>query len=204
MGYNDIYRLRVHCRMHGGEVLNVMHFRGDLVTSNEQGLADDFRDQMGTTMRGRASNEMFFEFIEVVPLVPYGGGPVTASFPSNTLGSVIGSAASGTIAEVVTIYTSQIGRRHRGRIYLAGAVNNRIVSGSFNSTQVTASQAFVTALAGRYVGDLHTGSYTMGVWSKAIAGPDPPWSTDAFTPATSLTLRTLVRTQRRRQIGVGR
>jgi hypothetical protein len=204
VGYNDIYRLRIHCRLHGAEVLNVLHFRGDIVTSSASGLANDFFTNMATTLRGRASNDCFFEYIEVVPLVPYGDGPVTVSWAANTAGTVVAAAISGSLAEVVTVYTNQIGRAHRGRIFLSGIASGRIAAGLMTSAQTTATQAFATALAGRYIGDGHTGSYTFGVWSRLLAGPDPPWTTDAFTPATSLTVRTIVRNQRRRQIGVGR
>jgi hypothetical protein len=202
---NDIFRARIHCRLHGAEVLNVIHFVDDFLAPNgAMDLAVDLRDQLGPTLRGRASNEMLFEFVEVVKLVPYGEGPVTAPWPANTLGTVAGTSPSGTLAEVITIYTSQIGRRHRGRMYLAGLVGSRISSGSAASAQTTATQALATAMATRYIGQTHLSAFTLGVWSKVIAGPDPPWSTDAFTRATSLTVRTLIRNQRRRQIGVGR
>jgi hypothetical protein len=204
MGYNDIYRLRLHCRLHGAEVLNVLHFRGATVTASASGLANDFFTNMAATLRARASNDFFFEYVEVVPLVPYGGGPVVVSWPANTIGTVVQAAVSGTLAEVITIYTDQIGRAHRGRIYLAGLASGRVSAGVMITSQTTATQAFATALNDRYIKDLHTAEYDMGVWSRKLAGPDPPWSTSAFTKATSLAVRTICRNQRRRQIGVGR
>jgi hypothetical protein len=205
MAVNDIYRLRVHCRLHGGEVINVWHFVEDLpAPAGAQTLADDVRDNMGTTLRARASNEMVFEYVEAVKLVPYGDGPVTAPWPGGTLGTAAGNCATGTVCEVITVYTSQIGRRHRGRMYLSGLLGTRMSSGLATTTQTTATQAFATAFATRYMVVGHPGFFSFGIWSRVIAGPDPPWPTDAFTRATSLTVRTILRNQRRRQIGVGR
>jgi hypothetical protein len=205
VAFNDIYRLRIHQRVHGGEVLNVLHFVDDTGTPSGAGdLAADFRDNMQTTLRARCGNDFLFEFVEAVKIVPYGEGPETAPWAANTVGTVAALTLSGTLCEVITIYTSQIGRRHRGRLFMAGAANGRFASGAFTASQTTATQAFATALAARYTAPGHPSPFSLGVWSKVIAGPDPPWPTSAFTRATSLTVRTLVRNQRRRQIGVGR
>jgi hypothetical protein len=203
---NDILKLRVHCRMHGAEVINVMHFVDDfgLDVDNAQILANDFRDNMGTTLRARACSDLVFEYIEVVKIVPYGQGPRLALWPSNTLGTSTGSQGTATVAEVITIHTDQIGRRKRGRIYLAGGSNVSLIAGSWIAAQTTRTQAFATAMATRYMSAGTAGSYKLGVWSKLTAGPEPPWPTSAFTRATSLTVRTIARNQRRRQIGVGR
>lgn len=206
MALNDIYRVRIHQRMHGQEVLNVWHFVDDAGAAGDQGtaLCQDIITNMATTMRARACSDMVFEFVEAVKLVPYGEGPVTVSYPANTVGTATGSAGTGTLAEVVTVYTSLIGRRHRGRMYLAGGPSTTISGGSWPAAQTTRTQAFCTAFAARYMATPGGFTFKFGVWSKAIAGPDPPWPSDSFTRATSLTVRTLVRNQRRRQIGVGR
>jgi hypothetical protein len=79
-----------------------------------------------------------------------------------------------------------------------------MLAGSWIAAQTTRTQAFATALATRYMSAGTAGSYKLGVWSKLTAGPEPPWPTSAFTRATSLTVRTIIRNQRRRQVGVGR
>jgi hypothetical protein len=206
VAYNDIFRLRIHQRLHGQEVLNVLHFVQDDPTPGWGAvqLAEDFRDSMGTLLRARAGSQMAFEFVEVVPIVPYGGGPEIANWPANTLGTSAGNCHTGTLAEVVTIYTSQIGRRHRGRMYLAGGGTTTLASGLWATSQTTATMNLTAAMTSRYITGPAGVSWRMGVWSKLLAGPDPPYPTSAFTRATSLTVRNVVRNQRRRQIGVGR
>jgi hypothetical protein len=206
MAFNDIFRLRVHCRQNGGEVLNVLHFVDNFGVPGDsaQYLANDFRDQMGTTLRARACPDLVFEFVEVIKIVPYGDGPRVALWAANTNGTATGNSFSATLAEVVTVYTGTAGRRHRGRMYLAGAPTGTSAAGSWPAAQTTRTQTFVTALMNRYGPAATNIDFRLGVWSKVIAGPDPPWPTDAFTRASSLTVRTAVRNQRRRQIGVGR
>jgi hypothetical protein len=208
MAYNDIYRLVVHCRLHGQEIINKLHFVQDGVNPGNQSqvLADDFRTNMDTTIRARCHPDMKFEFVEVQCIVPFGDGPAVSNWPANTAGtgSAAFAAAPGMVAEVITIYTGQAGRRKRGRLYLAGMTSGNVVSGSLSAAQTTATTALATALMTRYGQPAGVNSWRMGVWSRLIAGPAPPWTTDAFAPVSGLAVRTIARTQRRRQIGVGR
>lgn len=206
MAFNEIFKLRIHCRQNAGEVINVLHFVDNIGALGDaaQNLADDFRDNMGTSLRGRASGDLIFEYIEVIKIVPYGEGPRLALWPANTAGTAGGNSFSATLAEVITLYTGQIGRRKRGRMFLAGGPTGTSALGSWPAAQTTRTQTFATALMNRYGPSGSSGTWKLGVWSKVIAGPDPPWTTDAFTRVTSVTVRTAVRNQRRRQIGVGR
>jgi hypothetical protein len=196
----------VHCRLHAGEVINVLHFvdESGVIVNGAQVLADDFRDNMGTTLRARAGAEMAFEFVEVIKIVPYGDGPVIASWPASTNGTNGSGCNTGTLCEVITLSTGKIGRRYRGRIYLSGVIISALNNGLFTATQTTKTQAFATALINRYGGLSPTRTFGLGVWSRLLAGPDPPWTTDAFTRVTSATVRNVIRNQRRRQLGVGR
>jgi hypothetical protein len=208
MAFNDIYRLRIYARLHGGQVVNVMHFVEDIPINGTgaQALANDFATNMKTALQGRAVNQMTFDYVEVQSIVPFSGAPAVANFSTPLLGTVGGSTASGTLAEVITIYTSRAGRRGRGRIYLAGGNTdlNPPVSGVWHSQQTIRTQTLATALATRYMQVPYVTSWALGVWSKAIAGPTPPWPTDAFVRANALSVRTIIRNQRRRQVGVGR
>ena len=208
MAFNDIYRLRIYQRMHGAQIVNVLHFVEDvnLTGSGPLALANDFVTNMRTTLLARASSNLLFEFVEVQSIVPFSGGPVSVNFPPSSVGTQAGSL-SATLAEVITIYTSRAGRRGRGRIYLTGIDTQssaNVGQGVWGSAQTTRTQTLATALATRYMVVPYNSSWALGVWSKAIAGPTPPWPTSAFVRATALTVRTIMRTQRRRQVGVGR
>lgn len=208
MAYNDIYRLRIYQRQHGSQVVNVLHFVSEDPAGLQTGqdLANDFLSKMTATLRGRAANQMAFETIEVQSIVPFNGGLWTAAFAGGTVGNAPTSSSTAVLAEVVTIYTSRGGRRGRGRIYLAGAgtSTSELQAGVWTSAQTTRTTALATALATNYMKTAPVSGWTLGVWSKVLAGPEPPWPTSAFARATALTVRTICRTQRRRQVGVGR
>jgi len=161
---------------------------------------------MATPLRNRASNQMLYELVEVQSMIPFSGGPVTANFPASSFGVLAQNPASATLCEVMTIYTSRGGKRGRGRIYLpAGSTAAADVSnGVWLAPQTTRTVALATALGNRYLNPLGSLQFRMGVWSRVIGGQTPPFTSDGFVRATALTVRTIVRTQRRRQVGVGR
>lgn len=208
MAYNDIYRLRVYATLHSSQIVNVMHFlQTDIFpTADAQSLANDFVTNMATTWKGRASNQMTLNYVEVQSIVPFSGASAVTNFPGGSVGTSPNPCFSATLAEVITIYTSRGGRRGRGRIYLAGAPNSTssMGSGAWLSAQTTNTTNMANALAARYIAVPDISGFRLGVWSRTIAGPTPPWPTSAFVRATALTIRTTVRTQRRRQLGVGR
>jgi len=208
MSYNDIYRMRVWGRLHGQAVCNVFHFKEVTVNpaSTAVQLATDFNAQMSTTWRARgaSTNGPTVEFLEVQRIVPYGDTPYLHTWTGTAVGTAPGTCYTGSIAEVVTWWTGQAGRRKRGRSYLCGAIGNDINAGQWTSTQTTRTQAWVTAFLARYAVFPLPTTWNVGVWSRAIAGPFPPYNTDAFAPIQSATIRTVIRNQRRRQIGVGK
>lgn len=211
MPFNDIYRLRLYGRLHGAQIVNVLHFVQDdpLPTQGAQQLANDFVTNMRATLIARVTTAFTYEYVEVESIVPYAGGPFVAAFPGGTVGTRTGICASATLAEVISIYTSRGGRRGKGRMYLCGGNTDQstgITNGAWASPQTGTTQAYATALATRYMAVLtgSVGLWRLGVWSKASGPPLPPWTSDQFVRATSLTVRTTVRNQRRRQIGVGR
>jgi len=208
MPFNDIYRLRVYQACHGAQVVNVMHFVQDdpIPTRGALELAQDYLTNMSTSMRGRASQNVSFQYVEVQSIVPFVGGPAIVNFPGGTTGSVSGSAVSATLAEVITIYSQRGGRRGRGRLFLPPPETSGASAsgGLWLPAQTTKTTAFAVALAARYIDATKPIGWALGVWSKASGPQFPPWTTSQFARATGLTVRTTIRTQRRRQVGVGR
>jgi len=189
-------------------VVNVMHFvqEDPLPTVDAAFLANDFVTNMAATMKGRCTSQTSFLYCEVQSIIPFSGASAVVNFPGPNTGTGGGQAASATLCEVITIYSSRAGRRGRGRLYLpcGDTFGATPVNGSWQGAQTTKTQNFATALAARYMAHTTGTSFSLGVWSRVLAGPNPPWPTSAFVRATALTVRTTIRTQRRRQLGVGR
>jgi len=207
MAFNDIYKLVIHQRLHGQEVINKLHFVQELLgTGNlSQTLADDFRTNMDATLRARSSPDLQLEYVEAQRIVPWGDGPYLSMWPAGTFGTApFNNSPSGMMAEVITIYTAGAGRRKRGRMYLSGLGSIAVANGLISSSQNVRTVNFANALSTRYLTMPRVGGFALGIWSRTNAGSTPPFSSDAFTIATAVTVRTTARTQRRRQIGVGR
>lgn len=120
-------------------------------------------------------------------------------------------------AMVSTILTGFTGRRKRGRWYGFGLTENDQSGGLWSGTVTTGVATRLNSFFSTYgVGGSATG-HTLGVWSERTAtgcehvpgGPkhnlvEQPHPELAFTPATVYALRSVVFTQRRRTLGVGR
>jgi hypothetical protein len=208
MAYNDILRLRVYYQFAAVQMVNVMHFVSQDVTGVDTpaDLASDFGVNLLASMRARTANTVVFQYVEVQKIVPFAGGPAVYTYPASTFGSVAGSVASATLCEVVTIYSERGGRRGRGRVYLPTSEqsSSSASNGSWTATQATRTAGFVTAMTSRYITATPTPRWYLGVWSRASGPLAPPWTTSQFARATGLVARATIRTQRRRQLGVGR
>ena len=92
-------------------------------------------------------------------------------------------------------------------MYLSGAQTAATTlssGGLWNAAQAALTQAYANAIYNRYISGTKPIGWALGVWSRVSGPVFPPWSTDQFARATALTVRTTMRTQRRRQVGVGR
>lgn len=209
MAFNDIYKLRVVYGYGSMVMMNVLHFVEDTPlyapgTPGALALAQDFVTNMATPLKNRLSGSTTLLRVEVQPMVPFGTEAAIVDFPAGSVGALPFSAAIPFATENITIYSNQIGRRKRGRIYLPSGGDNQASVGLWLSAQTVRTQTFATAIDVRYMRVPYATSWALGIWSRVLAGPTPPWPTSAFVRAARLTVRTTVRTQRRRQIGVGR
>jgi len=209
MAANDVYRVVIRGRLFGSEIDNVMWFReraGSSVGSgnNSAALAANVRTGIDTNWRAIASTSMFYEAVQATRMVPYGDGPSEDAWAANTAGSAGASTAvHPQSAAVLTLYTSKIGRSRRGRIYICGMPGTNAASGLWSAGTITGLTAIATTLTTRY-GPSGSQSWELGVWSKKLAGATPPFTASAFEPITSIAVRSQIRSQRRRQVGVGR
>lgn len=120
-------------------------------------------------------------------------------------------ALPSTAAMLVRLRSDLNTRRGAGRIYLGGFSAGRqstleptlANSGYFNAAPRTAADAFVAELvtSAATVG-FGAAIYHAGVWSKAIAGPTPPYAM-GWHLLNTWEVTSAIRVQRRREVGVG-
>lgn len=110
---------------------------------------------------------------------------------STLVGTGIGDAAATQLAGVISWRTAYVGRRYRGRTYIAGLSDTYITAGKFLSTLTTAMQGFGDDLIGSLGVDA---GYGLMVYSRVL---------DQMIPAVTCVARDIPYTQRRRTIGRG-
>lgn len=146
-----------------------------------------------------------------------GGLRFEGLFTAPSFGAQTGDGMPPQCAVVTTLGTGISGRRRRGRYYMAGFGENIQNGGTIAGTPVTDMQTSWTAQLAKYIGTGTDLVWRLGVWSQTtatgckpgvnhphtptqVASPNPG---DAFRPVSSVVVKNIVYTQRRRTIGVG-
>ena len=149
---------------------------------------------------------------------PVGGTTLEAAYSGTVIGGNATSALPPQCAMVTTLYTDQIGRRKRGRNYLPGLHEGMQSDGSIDSSTMTTFATQWNTLQNKYFSAGTDPTFRMGVWSYRTASgcerqKTPPYDHVkvetghpelAFTPITRYVNRSVIYSQRKRTIGVGR
>jgi hypothetical protein len=136
---------------------------------------------------------------------------------TNTGGDPSSEVLPPQCAFVTTILTGFAGRRKRGRWYTFGLTESLQADGLWTAAFINTMGTNLTSFFTSYKQGGSSTFATLGVWSErtatgCIPSPsgkghvqvDTPSPQTAFTPATDFTRRSVVYTQRRRTLGVGR
>lgn len=140
-------------------------------------------------------------------------GPVGVEFtPTGTIvGTTVTQPSTLVACGVIKWTTSYVGRSRRGRTFYGPLGGDQYTGGNLIAGVRTNIQAYVTALLGLWgTGGSDSANNRLVVWSRTIAenisqSPPPaigdPASAAAYIMAGSA--QSIVRTQRRRELGVG-
>lgn len=131
--------------------------------------------------------------------------PLTQPSP----GAITGDSLPTQCAVVVSLLSNVKGRRTRGRFYLPGISETDTTQGNLVGPQLTAIQALANGLEANFGVSNVSALYKLVVWSPVdtVAPPPKPFKprpTQMITDITSYRVDPIIRTQRRRAIGVGR
>jgi hypothetical protein len=204
MAIGDVIEVRIIGSLLSQQVVATHHFRStDGVTDLTAFLAElDTAVGYNPHATDYAANLSYSRMVGTY-LIPYGPAPIERALGASWTGAGVGDALPPQIATIVTKRTGLIGRRRRGRSYIAGELETYNVLGALTAARQAARQAYWTAFLARYTAPAAAAHWELGVWSPTTAGPAPPFSVLAFQPCTSLFVQPNWGTQRRRRIGVG-
>lgn len=140
-------------------------------------------------------------------------GPVGVEFtPTGTIVGTTATQPSSLVAcGVMKWTTAYVGRSRRGRTFYGPLGGDQYTGGNVLAGTKTNMQAYITALLGLWgAAGSDAANARLVIWSRTIAGPGgqpippamgDPASASAYVLAGSA--QTIVRTQRRRELGVG-
>jgi hypothetical protein len=231
MATNDVYEMAIRQRFRGQQIVNRYHFQANGGFVPTQAQAQTLADAVKEWWRGVQHNTLAYE---TWTLRQVWGDGVTyrSSRPIRTGGRVYEGTFTGTLtgnwatgtplppatALVLQMKTGLVGRRNRGRVYIAGLrVEDLGSDGNVLAGTVSAENTQAIAVLAAYGPGGTVADWDLVVWSFRYASG---WKDDPSTPGglvyvgpissqneangvTSMVCSPIWRVQRRREVGVG-
>jgi len=169
---------------------------GVLESADPNDIAQEWGNGMGAAMIDCISSDWELVNVEVRdPRTPPGWASGDA--PQSQFGVLAGGSLPPTVAQVITRRSAQAGRRYRGRVFLPGVPTGAHDDGELTGAHLLLLQAFADDM----VTTIPLTATAPGlilrpvIWSKV---------NQSSVEMTSAVARLILRSQRRREIGVGK
>jgi hypothetical protein len=206
----DIVKLSVIGAMFGSRINFGWHFRHLGADLDHQDLSDAYQTACSGPMLNCMTQDVGILGFEVSSVRVSGPETLFDPVSGNVVGQFAGASLPPQDAMCASVHTGLKGRRRRGRFYIPGIVNTPGTGGEIPTLQRAQLEGFLTALKANFTlgGATPNPNFRMVVFSPA----DPLFRTkkgeatrltELVTDATNITYDTVIRSQRRRQKGVG-
>jgi hypothetical protein len=196
MAVNDIYRVTVQQTLHSQMILNTLYYRESVggVGGGSADLAARVANLIVPLMKAVQSNELTHNAVVVQKIFP--APPTVPATDTSAAGAatVASNSLPTSVASVITKRTAFAGRKYRGRVFLSGVPASSEDDSKVAAGAVAALNALGTILSGGVSAGAGP-TYSPIIWHK---------NTSTFDAVLTTTTQTILRNQRRRQIGKGR
>lgn len=203
MAVGDIWRISAVGTFLGQEYVNTFHFRMKTIAGTPLMAVEYLNTNLYDLLVTQAiSNQWSITSWHARQLaVP----AVVHDYIDNIAGSGSGDVLPPQSAMVVSLRSSLLGRRHRGRLYLGGWLESAQANGVFGTALVSAVGTYIDDMVAAVGSGGSNADLEWGIWSRVNGGQDPgPYNLIAgWTPIEAGLVRSIVYTQRRRTIGSG-
>jgi hypothetical protein len=208
MALNSVYRVRTRGTLRGQRVEFGVHIQQVQPEGSPADLAASWVANIIPLVDAAISVEVNLTDVMVNDTAETGSEQYILNLTQPHPGLVTGDCLPGQNAAVVSLRTGQKGRRRRGRFYVFGISETAHSNGVISGPQLTAIQALGDGIVDRYNGGALEPNYRLVIYSPPtppfVAKPPPPAHTDTLiSPVLTYQVDPIVRTQRRRMIGVG-
>jgi len=211
MPVNAAYRCALIAGLDGQTMVNVFGYQQ--TSGNTTGDSD--MTQLGKAFEGVVltslvtcwADQVSYGTLEIRRVAP-AGGPISGIdyVPTPGTGTIEEPAVPPSVAVVIRRRTEFLGRKYRGRIYHFGLPLSFCANGQVNllSPGMTEMTALATILEGTIVsGDAGAPTFRPVLLAKdasIVVGDNPGWR---VTPLVTTQVDRILRSQRRREVGVG-
>lgn len=200
---------RIIGTIHGQQTVNVMNFATNDSIADEGALdtillalAQALLDCVVDTLLPAVSIDWTAVRCDAKRIYPAPSDPIIATAPGGSVGE-LGVTSVSFAASLVNIRTGGGGRQGRGRVFLPPPGEAQIASSAIDGPTLVLIAAFLTCVAGKFMGADPTTPWHLGVLSrKHLAGTLGTFD-NSFRPATSLNPVANVAVMGSRKIGHG-
>lgn len=191
MSINDVYQATIGMNVKGQKIVNVLHFQqtsGDGVITPNNDLCLAIEEDLIPAYQTCCSNDLSFEKISAHKISPAIGGTYVKAL------AVAGTVAQDTLPPngnvVASLYTANLTRQGRGRIFISGVPDTFVSSGRI----LNGSAATYVALLDLLLLPIQAAAgatFQAGIWSSVGL---------AFHDFTTHQLRSAINTLRSRRM----
>jgi hypothetical protein len=195
----NIIEIQIVGRLHSQRTRTTFHYRCDDIDPGNDGVTEleyiegVFDSEVASPIRTALSEEWVHEYNTIQRIHQTRQRTIAAQV--NVAGAVAQSSCPSTTAVVIRRFTEQAGRRYQGRIYLPGVPVTHEQDSRLNPLMVPLYTAISLAMEQNLDGGPHNSTW-VPIVSKLTPNDNRDNVADTFVD-------TVLRAQRRRQIGVG-
>lgn len=208
MALNSVYRVRTRGTQRGQRVEFGVHIQNVTAAREPDDLAASWVATAMPLITAATSAAVNWDEVVVSDTSATGEESVELAITQPHPGTIAGDSLPNQNAMLVGLRTGTKGRRRRGRFYLPGVAESGQTDGVITGAQLTAVQALAQGIINAYGGGGTETNWRLVIYSPPsppfVPKAAPPVHTDTLiTPVTSHDIDEVIRTQRRRSIGVG-
>jgi len=200
MAVNDVYRLAMEGTLFSQQIVNVLHYQltaDPTLSFTAQSLINGWTAAVIPTWRAAVVDSYVLVQVSCTRIHPVGPATVITPFAGGTVGARASPPLPSNVAASIVKRTALIGRRHRGRMSLAGLANADNVGGLLSAGAFGLVQDLANVLEDLVV--TPDGDARPVVWTRHV----DVLPANSATPITDMEPQTSIRVQRTRTIGYG-
>lgn len=208
-------QLRIHGKIHGQTTINVLHFATNTAEIDVQppspllvALLAAVVDCVIQALLPAVTQDWTFEFCDARFVYHTGPGlmqtdPLIQTAPANSVGT-LGPTSVSFSSSLINLRTGVAGKRGRGKIFLPPPGESNVTNSAIDASTQTALTAFLTCMAGKFLGTGATEQWRWGVFSRKNGGNNFATWDAGFYMITTLSPVTNLAVIGRRKIGHGK